>query len=53
VTTVVTWAASNVDRSENAYYHYGKRRLREIDRRIRFLTQGFDAAEWSIPEAWS
>lgn len=40
----VTWAASNGDRSENADYHYGKKRLREIDRRIRYLTQRMDAA---------
>src|SRR5436190_5115982 len=45
VTKVVTWAASNGDRSENADYQYGKRRLREIDRRIRFLTKRIDAAE--------
>src|SRR5215210_2476831 len=37
VTQVVAWAAGNGDRSENADYQYGKRRLREIDRRIRFL----------------
>ena len=42
---VITWAASNGDRSENADYIYGKRRLREIDRRIRFLTQRLDIAE--------
>lgn len=41
---VVQWAASNGDRSENADYIYGKRRLREIDRRIRFLTKRLDAA---------
>lgn len=41
----VAWAASNGDRSENADYIYGKRRLREIDRRIRFLTKRMDAAE--------
>jgi transcription elongation factor GreB len=41
---VVQWAASNGDRSENADYIYGKRRLREIDRRIRFLTKRMDAA---------
>lgn len=40
----VSWAASNGDRSENADYHYGKKRLREIDRRIRYLTQRMDAA---------
>jgi transcription elongation factor GreB len=45
VTQVVAWAASNGDRSENADYQYGKRRLREIDRRIRFLTKRIDAAE--------
>jgi transcription elongation factor GreB len=42
---VITWAASNGDRSENADYIYGKRRLREIDRRIRFLTQRLEKAE--------
>ncbi len=42
---VVAWAASNGDRSENADYLYGKRRLREIDRRIRFLTKRMEAAE--------
>jgi transcription elongation factor GreB len=41
----VTWAASNGDRSENADYQYGKRRLRQIDSRIRFLTQRLDIAE--------
>jgi transcription elongation factor GreB len=40
----VAWAASNGDRSENADYIYGKRRLREIDRRIRFLTKRLEAA---------
>jgi transcription elongation factor GreB len=50
VTQVVTWAASNGDRSENADYQYGKRRLREIDRRIRFLTKRIDAAEVVDPE---
>ena len=39
------WAASNGDRSENGDYIYGKRRLREIDRRIRFLTKRLDIAE--------
>ena len=39
------WAAANGDRSENADYTYGKRRLREIDRRIRFLTRRLDLAE--------
>jgi transcription elongation factor GreB len=51
VTAVVTWAASNGDRSENADYQYGKRRLREIDRRIRFLNKRIDAAEVVDPEA--
>jgi transcription elongation factor GreB len=45
VTKLVQWAASNGDRSENADYLYGKRRLREIDRRIRFLTGRLDAAK--------
>lgn len=44
VTRLVQWAASNGDRSENADYLYGKRRLREIDRRVRFLSQRLDAA---------
>ena len=51
VTRVVAWAASNGDRSENADYQYNKRRLREIDRRIRFLTKRIDAAEVVDPEA--
>lgn len=42
---VIHWAASNGDRSENGDYIYGKRRLREIDRRIRFLTKRLDLAE--------
>jgi transcription elongation factor GreB len=50
VTQVVAWAASNGDRSENADYQYGKRRLREIDRRIRFLSKRIDAAEVVDPE---
>jgi transcription elongation factor GreB len=45
VVRVVSWAASNGDRSENGDYIYGKRRLREIDRRIRFLIKRLDAAE--------
>src|SRR5690606_37701759 len=45
VVRVVHWAASNGDRSENGDYIYGKRRLREIDRRIRFLTKRMDLAE--------
>jgi transcription elongation factor GreB len=44
VTKLIQWAASNGDRSENADYLYGKRRLREIDRRIRFLSQRLDSA---------
>jgi transcription elongation factor GreB len=51
VTQVVAWAASNGDRSENADYQYGKRRLRQIDRRIRFLTKRIDAAEVVDPES--
>src|SRR6202171_5328875 len=50
VTKVVAGGASNGDRSENADYQYGKRRLREIDRRIRFLTKRIDAAEVVDPE---
>jgi transcription elongation factor GreB len=50
VTKVVAWAASNGDRSENADYQYGKRRLRQIDRRIRFLTKRIDAAEVVDPQ---
>ena len=42
---VVSWAAGNGDRSENGDYLYGKKRLREIDRRIRFLTKRLEAAE--------
>ena len=51
VTRVVAWAASNGDRSENADYQYNKRRLREIDRRIRVLPKRIDAAEVVDPEA--
>ena len=51
VTQVVTWAAANGDRSENADYQYGKKRLRQIDSRIRFLTKRIDAAEVVDPEA--
>ncbi|HZR67396.1 MAG TPA: transcription elongation factor GreB [Terriglobales bacterium] len=51
VTEVVTWAAGNGDRSENADYQYGKRRLRQIDGRIRFLSKRIDAAEVVDPEA--
>jgi transcription elongation factor GreB len=45
VVEIVHWAASNGDRSENGDYLYGKKRLREIDRRIRFLTQRLEMAE--------
>src|SRR5438270_13132513 len=51
VTQVVAWAASNGDRSENADYQYNKRRLRQIDGRIRFLTKRIDAAVVIDPEA--
>ena len=51
VTQVVAWAAANGDRSENADYQYGKRRLRQIDRRIRFLRKRIDAAEVVDPQA--
>jgi transcription elongation factor GreB len=51
VVKAVSWAASNGDRSENADYIYGKRRLREIDRRIRFLTKRLDLAEVVDPAA--
>ncbi|QQR80355.1 MAG: transcription elongation factor GreB [Deltaproteobacteria bacterium] len=45
LTKTIAWAAGNGDRSENADYIYGKRRLREIDRRIRFLTKRIESAE--------
>jgi transcription elongation factor GreB len=45
VTNIVSWAASNGDRSENGDYQYGKKRLREIDRRIRYLTKRLEHAE--------
>ena len=51
VAEVVAWAAGNGDRSENADYQYGKRRLRQIDGRIRFLTKRIEAAEVVDPEA--
>jgi len=51
VTKVVAWAASNGDRSENADYQYNKRRLRQIDRRIRFLEKRIAAATVVDPEA--
>jgi len=46
----LAWAASNGDRSENADYHYGKRRLRQIDSRLRFLLKRIEAAEVVDPE---
>ena len=49
VVEIVHWAASNGDRSENGDYIYGKKRLREIDRRIRFLTKRLEIAEISNP----
>lgn len=45
ITKIVSWAASLGDRSENADYHYNKRKLREIDRRIRYLTKLFEVAQ--------
>ena len=51
VVAVAAWAASNGDRSENADYQYSKRRLRQIDGRIRFLTKQIEAAEVIDPEA--
>ncbi len=49
VVETVAWAAGNGDRSENGDYIYGKRRLREIDRRIRFLTKRLESAELVDP----
>jgi transcription elongation factor GreB len=49
VVEVVSWAAKNGDRSENGDYLYGKKRLREIDRRLRFLTKRLDIAEVADP----
>lgn len=49
IVEIVSWAAKNGDRSENGDYLYGKKRLREIDRRIRFLTKRLDLAEISDP----
>ena len=49
VTRTVSWAASNGDRSENGDYIYGKRRLREIDRRIRYLMKRLENAEVADP----
>lgn len=51
VTATVSWAAGNGDRSENGDYIYGKKRLREIDRRIRFLTRRLDMVEIVDPAA--
>jgi transcription elongation factor GreB len=51
VVEVVAWAAGNGDRSENADYQYGKRRLNQIDSRIRFLTKRIDAAVVVDPAA--
>ena len=51
VVQVVAWAAGNGDRSENADYQYSKRRLRQIDTRVRFLTKRIEAAEVIDPEA--
>ena len=56
VVEVVSWAAGNGDRSENGDYIYGKKRLREIDRRIRFLMKRLDNAEIVEPgrqKAWN
>ena len=53
VVEVVHWAASNGDRSENGDYLYGKKRLREIDRRIRFLTKRLEIAEVVDPSLHS
>jgi transcription elongation factor GreB len=53
VVEIVSWAAGNGDRSENGDYLYGKKRLREIDRRIRFLTKRIDKAEVVDPAAQS
>ena len=50
---VIAWAAGNGDRSENADYQYGKRRLREIDRRLRFLSKRIDCAVVVDPEKQS
>ncbi len=49
IVETVSWAAKNGDRSENGDYLYGKKRLREIDRRIRFLTKRLDIAEVADP----
>jgi len=49
IVEIVSWAAKNGDRSENGDYLYGKKRLREIDRRLRFLTKRLDTAEVADP----
>lgn len=51
IVEIVQWAASNGDRSENADYQYGKKRLREIDRRVHFLTKRIEDAEVVDPKA--
>lgn len=51
VVEVVSWAAGNGDRSENADYTYGKKRLREIDRRLRFIQDRLDRAEVVDPKS--
>jgi len=50
IVETVSWAASNGDRSENADYIYGKKRLREIDRRVRYLTKRIESAEIVDPQ---
>lgn len=50
IVKVVSWAASNGDRSENGDYIYGKKRLREIDRRLRYLTKRLESAETVDPK---
>src|SRR5690348_11475470 len=50
VVETVSWAAGNGDRSENADYIYGKKRLREIDRRVRYLTKRLESAELVDPK---
>ena len=50
IVEIVSWAAGNGDRSENGDYIYGKRRLREIDRRLRYLLKRLDSAELVDPE---
>jgi transcription elongation factor GreB len=51
VVEIVSWAAGNGDRSENGDYQYGKKRLREIDRRVRFLRKRLEIAEVVDPAA--